>query len=445
MSTVAVVGGGVAGLTAALALRDRHDVVVFEREGLAGGKIRSQRIGGFLFEWGPGGFLSGSEELRALVREVGLDDALTEAGPAAKNRFIYWNGRLHQLPAKPPQMLAMSLLSPGGKLRALGELFVARRVAREGSDDESVYRFMERRFGREVAERIAAPALLGISGGDAASTSLAAVFPRVTGLEREYGSVIRGMMREKRKPGRFCTFADGGMQRLTDRIVERLGSRLRLGVAVRRIERQAEGWRIVHDGGEMLAGAVVVATPSDVAAGLLAGVDAALAAQLHRIAYAPMRTVGIAFRGTDVPAPLDGFGFLAARGSGVRILGATYTSTIVPAHAPAGSVYLRIFMGGAADPEAASLDPERAKTLVRSDLAKVLGITAEPVAYHEATWPKAIPQYALRQRATVKAIEEIAAAHAGLMLTGNAYRGLGVGDTVSDARAVARSLGSYIL
>ncbi|HEY5348162.1 MAG TPA: protoporphyrinogen oxidase, partial [Candidatus Lustribacter sp.] len=401
-----------------------------------------QRIDGFLFEWGPSGFLASADELRALVREVGLDDALTQAGPAAKNRFIYWHGRLHKLPAKPPQMLAMSLLSPGGKLRALGELFAGPRAGHDRSDDESVYRFMERRFGREVAERIAAPALLGISGGDAASTSLAAVFPRVPNLEREYGSVIRGMVREKRKPGAFCTFADGGMERLTERIAERLGSRLRLGAAVRRIERRAAGWRIVHDGGEACADGVIVAAPADVAANLLEGVDAALAAHLRGIAYAPMRAIGIAFRGADVPAPLDGFGFLVARGGGVRILGATYTSTIVPEHAPAGSVYLRIFMGGAGDPEAAVLDAAAARTLVRADLATVLGITAEPIAYHEVTWQKAIPQYGLRHRATVKAIEEITAAHAGLALTGNAYRGLGVGDTVSDARAVARG---YIL
>jgi oxygen-dependent protoporphyrinogen oxidase len=442
MSTIAVVGGGIAGLTAAHRLSADHDVVVFEREATAGGKIRSQRIDGFLFEWGPSAVLSSADELQALIGELGLSDALTAARPAAKNRFIYWNGALHRLPAKPPEAFAMSLLSPLGKLRAFGELFVGKRSDLNAADDESVYRFMERRFGREVAERIVSPALLGVSGGDAATTSLAAIFPRLLDMENEYGSVIRGMMRGPRKPSHLCTFADGGMQTLTDRLAERLGTRVRRGTAVTRLERVDAGWRIVHDGGEALVDGVIVATPADVAAGLLDGFDAELASRLRDIPYAPMRAVGVAFRSEDVTAPLDGFGFLAARGAGLRILGALYTSTIVPEHAPAGTVYLRIFLGGAADPEAGALDAASAKALVLADLAKSLGITAAPVAYHEVVWPKAIPQYTLRHRATVAAIERRAAAYRGLAFAGNAYRGLGVGDNVRDALAVATRMAS---
>ena len=440
MSAIAVVGGGIAGLTIAHHLRAEHDVVLFEHEGTPGGKIRSRPIDGFLFELGPSGFLSNADELRDLVREVGLDDALIEAGPAAKNRFIYWNGRLHKLPSKPPEIFGMSLLSPRGKLRALGELLVPRRAPGHGDGDESVYAFMERRFGREVAERIATPALLGISGGNAANTSLAAVFPRLPVMEREHGSVLRGMARGGRKPARMCSFSGGGMQRLTDRLGERLGNGLRLGTTVSRIERHGARWRVVHDDGDHLADAVVVATPADIAAELVAGFDSSLAAQLREISYAPMRAIGVAFRAEDVPVRLDGFGFLAARGSGVRILGATYTSTIVPEQAPAGTAYLRIFMGGATDPEAGALAAERVRAIVLADVATVLGITADPIAYHEVVWRQAIPQYTLRHRATVTAIEEMSLAHAGFALAGNAYRGLGVGDTVRDARAVAARL-----
>jgi oxygen-dependent protoporphyrinogen oxidase len=444
MSTIAVVGGGIAGLTAAHRLCAEHDVVVFEREATAGGKIRSQKIDGFLFEWGPSGFLSSADELQTLIGELGLRDALTPARPAAKNRFIYWNGTLHQLPAKPPDVFAMSLLSPLGKLRAFGEPFVGKRPDADAADDESVYRFMERRFGREVAERIVSPALLGISGGDAATTSLAAIFPRLRDMENEYGSVIRGMMRGRRKTSHLYSFADAGMQTLTDRLAERLGTRLRSGTTVQRLERHEAGWRIVHDGGESVVDGVIIATPADVAAGLVEGFDAELARRLRDIPYAPMRAVGAAFRTEDVPAPLDGFGFLAARGSGVRILGALYTSTIMPEHAPEGTVYLRSFLGGASDPEVATLDAEAAKTIVLADLTTILGITAAPVAYHEVVWPKAIPQYQLRHRSTVAAIEELSAAYLAFALVGNAYRGLGVGDNVRDALAVAARIDTVL-
>lgn len=442
VSRIAVIGAGISGLTAAYRLSAEHDVVAFEREATAGGKVHTQRLDGFVFEWGPNGFLSSAGELRALVHDIGLDEALTTAPLAAKRRFIYWNGKVHALPAKPPDAFAISLLSARGKLRAIGELFVPRRAASAG-DDESVCRFFERRFGREVAERIVSPAVLGISGGDAAATSMAALFPRLPELEERYGSVIRGMLRGPRKGSHLCTFA-GGMQSLTDRLAERLGDRLHCAGTVRTIDRRDSGWRIVHDRGELIADGLIVATPSDAAATLVEGFDAELARRLRRIAYAPMRVAGVAFRKDDVAEPLDGFGFLAARGAGVRILGALYTSTIAPEHAPAGSVYLRVFLGGATDPGAATLDAERAKATVLADLATVLGITAAPVAYHEMVWPQAIPQYGLDHRSLVKAIDERAAAHPGFALAGNAYRGLGVGDCVREATAVAMRVAASV-
>src|SRR3984957_12442282 len=143
MSTIAVVGGGIAGLTAAHYLSAGHDVTLFESETTAGGKIRSQQLDGFLFEWGPSGFLSNAAELNALAAELELTDAVIDARPEAKNRFIYWDGKLHKLPSKPPEIFSMSLLSPLGKLRAFRELFVPRRTA-DDADDESVYAFMAR-------------------------------------------------------------------------------------------------------------------------------------------------------------------------------------------------------------------------------------------------------------------------------------------------------------
>jgi oxygen-dependent protoporphyrinogen oxidase len=441
MSRIAVVGGGIAGLAAAYRLSAKHDVVVFERETTPGGKIRSERIDGFLFEWGPSTILANAEDLHALIGEIGLADALTPARPSAKNRFVYWGGALHKLPSKPPQALTMSLLSPLGKVRALGELFVPKG---SGGEDESVHAFMRRRFGREVADRLVSPAVLGISGGDAAATSLAALFPRLRDIETTHGSVIRGMMKSPRRASTMYGFADGGMQTLTNRLAERLGSRVRLGLPVRRIEPSGAGWRIVHDDGETLADAAIVATPADVAAELVDGFDPELARELRRIPYAPMRVAAVAFRPEDVPAPLDGFGFLAARNQGVRILGAFYTSSIVPEHAPPNTVYLRIFLGGATDPAIAALDAAATKAIVLADLRKILGIDAAPLAYHEALWSKAIPQYTLAHRAIVAAVERREALHPGFALAGNAYRGLGVGDNVRDALAQAQRIGDAL-
>jgi oxygen-dependent protoporphyrinogen oxidase len=274
---------------------------------------------------------------------------------------------------------------------------------------------------------------LGISGGDAAATSATAAFPRLGELEREHGSVIRGMLRARAKPGRLTGFGAAGMQQLIDRLAQRLHGNLQLGVAVEDLTPSASGWRVRAASGEFEADRVIVATPAGAAAGLIEAWDPVLAGRLRRIAYAPMRVAGVAFRAQDVPVPLDGFGFLVARDQGVRILGALYTSTIFPAQAPEGIAYLRVFLGGAADPEAAQLDADVIRAIVRDDLATTLGITAAPVAFHEVLWPDAIPQYAIGHARLVREIETDAGRHAGFALTGNAYRGLGLGDTVRNA------------
>jgi oxygen-dependent protoporphyrinogen oxidase len=429
---VAVVGGGLAGLSAAYRLSAAHDVTLFERDAEAGGKVRSRSHDGRLFEWGPNGFLSSAQTLLEIVHELGLDEELVEANAAAAKRYIFWNGRLHALPSKPPDALKLTLLSPLQKLRALRELF---RKPAEPPVGESVAAFFTRHFGAAVSERIVAPALLGITGGDAAATSLQALFPRVAQIEREHGSVLRGMARGGGVRTRLMSFGAAGFQRFTQALRERLGERVRLNDPVDAIERVGDGWRVRARSGELTCDALVIATPAYDAARLLEPVDPPLAALLQRIAYAPMRVIGVTYRAQDVPVPLDGFGFLAARGQGVRILGALYTSTMFPVQAPPGTAYLRIFLGGALDPQAVALDDAAALRIVCQDLQTVLGISVEPLAVDDVAWPSAIPQYSLDHPALVAAIAERAERLPALHVIGNAYRGIGVGDTVREAVA----------
>ena len=428
---VAIVGAGIAGLTCALRLSERHDVTLFEREPHAGGKIRSQRVDDFLFEWGPHSFLSSSQPLVRLVDELALEKRVQPAA-AASHRYIYYGGRMQRMPSKPPEALTFSLLSAGGKARALREIFAP--VPPEQSD-ESVDEFFRRRFGAQVAERVVAPALLGITGGDAATTEVGALFPRLPLLERSYGSVIRGAMRNRRKPGRLLGFGADGMSALTDALAARIGDRLRLDCAVNAVRLRDGGWHIDHRHGRYDADAVVLCTPSHRAAELVERFDATLAALLRQIEYAPMRVAGIAFRKSELSAPPDGLGFLAARGQGIRILGALYTSSTFPAQAPPESLYLRVFLGGSSDPQALDLSPQQARATVLKDLATTLGIRASPIAYHEVLWRRAIPQYAIGHGVLVTEIERRAGTHAGLILTGNAYRGVSLSDTVDNANA----------
>jgi protoporphyrinogen/coproporphyrinogen III oxidase len=433
---IAVVGGGPAGLSVAWRLRDRHDVTVFEAAERAGGAVRSQRIDDYVFDWGPNGFLSSSAEVSQLVRETGAGGETVPA-VAASRRYVYWNGRLHDVPLKPPQVLSTRLVTPLGRLSALRDLFA--RPA--DGEDETVDRFFARHFGPEAAERIVAPALLGITGGDSKRISLAALFPRVLEMERAHGSLLRAAIRAGRRTPGVLTSFPGGMQTLSDALATGLGPQLRTGTTVASIARAGPGWRVrLGDGEEAAFDAVVLATPAYAAASVVEQFDPELGGLLRAIEYVPMRVAGIAFRRSDVPNALDGFGFLVARGQGVRILGALYTSSLFPAQAPPDVAYLRVFLGGGVDPQAACCDRDQAETIVRDDLRRVLGIQAAPVAWHDVVWARAIPQYEVGHVTRVRAIEARASAAGGLSLAGNAYRGVGITDVVRDAFVMAARL-----
>jgi oxygen-dependent protoporphyrinogen oxidase len=433
---LAVVGGGLAGCSVAWRLRSQHDVVVYESGDPVGGVVRSDRFDGFVFDLGPNGFLSNAPEIGQLVDELELRESAVRAASASK-RFIYWDGRLHAVPSKPPQALTTQLVSPLAKLSALRDLFAR---PSDTDPDESVDAFFCRHFGRQVARRIVATALLGVTGGDSTQTSVGALFPRLLELQREHGSIVRAGMRARRSPGTLTSFP-GGMQSLSDALTRGLGNEIRTNAAVMAIARDGAGWNVrLQDGGEERFDALVLATPAYVAAGLLESLDAELASLLHGIDYVPMRVAGIAFARAAVPADLDAFGFLAGRGQGVRILGALYTSSLFPSQAPDDVAFFRVFLGGAFDPQAATCDSETARAIVREDLHRVLGIEADPLLWHEIVWPRAIPQYALGHVARVRAIEARTETLGTIALTGNAYRGVGIADVVRDAFAVADGL-----
>ena len=443
---MAVIGGGISGLTTAYLLRQARPewhITLFEREANIGGKVSSQQQGGYTFDGGPNGFLTNVPETLELAKSLGLENDLQRASELAKHRFIYKDGGLRPLPASPPALLKTDLLSPFGKLRAAAELF----LGEPSEQEETVYAFLRRHFGEQVADTFAGVAVLGITAGDARELSLDALFPRFRALEQEHGSLLKGLIKRQRKaknaprPDGRLTSLKGGIGKLIGGLEASLGDQVKRGAGVTSLHLEENGYGLeLTSGGTFTADTVVLATPAFVSAELLRPFLPDVAKKLTSIPYADVRVFGLGYDRIDVPHRLNGFGFLVPRGEGVRSLGVLWTSSLFPGRAPEGKVMLRVICGGTLDADFITLSDEKALEVVRRDLRVTMGITVEPEFVAQAKWKNGIPQYLLGHPEKVNRVMDAVATHDGLHLTGNAYYGVGVNDSVRDAHRVVKEV-----
>lgn len=455
---VTVVGGGLSGLATAFAilqgarrlgLEIRLDVL--EKETHPGGKIRSERSEGYLCEWGPNGFLDSKPMTLELCREAGLEEELLRSNDAARKRFIFSDGRLHRVPESAGAFFRSDLVSPRGKIRLAAELFVPGR--RDGAD-ETLADFVRRRLGKEALDQMVGPMASGIFAGDPETMSLRSCFPRIYELEQQYGGLIRALLRLARKkraerragkavagaagPGGILTSFAGGIQRLTDTLAMHLDGCLHTGVEVGAIKPLQEGFSVRTTAGRSYESQIVVpAVPAMALASQVEGFSPAIAALLRQIPYAPLQVACFGYRRDAVPMALDGFGYLAARRSGLNSLGTLWSSSIFPGRSPEGHVLLRSMFGGATQPGAADLAEEEVQKRVAEDLLRTMGINQPPDFVKVIRHKAAIPQYVAGHGARLQALEEGVKQYPGLYLVGNAFYGVGLNDCVAAARSVA--------
>lgn len=446
---IAIVGGGISGLTTAYALISKEDldITVFEAEDRPGGKIWSDRVDGFLCEKGPNGFLDNRPVTLNLCEA--LDIKPLRSNENAMKRYILSKGRLNILPESPPAFLRSGLISWKGKFRIMYDL-----IAPKGPEDETVADFVIRRLGKEALEKLIDPMVSGIFAGDPYKLSIRDCFPRIKELEREYGGLIKALIRIKRQKkregstvsaaptGKLTSFING-TQTITDALADVLGERLRLGVSVSGLERSGDIYRLHTSAGSFETEAVVIASPAHVASRILRDFDPELSRTLSEIPYPPVSVVCFGYEKRKIAHSLDGFGFLIPGMEGRSILGTLWDSSIFPNRAPEGYVLLRSMVGGARSPDKAMLDDERLINTVMDELRPVLSLRSEPDMVRIYRWEKAIPQYTLGHGERLKTIQERLKVSPGLYLTGNAYRGIGMNDCIENGYKTAREIIDY--
>lgn len=470
MNRIIVIGGGIAGLSAAYyaqkKIPDTH-ITLIESASHWGGKIITDRVafndGQFIIEGGPDTFLASKPWGVALCRELGLGERLHGTNQNQKNTYVLNKGRLLPLPeglammipSDVPSILRSRLISWFGKTRmGFDFLLPAKNVNPDktgASGDESLGSFVSRRLGREAYENLIEPLMSGIYAGDGDQLSLASTFPYLRDLETKYGSLARGALEMRKKSngkavqGSRSAFLTPttGLAEIVEALVAHLQSHhvdLRLNTKVQTLKRSnVETWHVTLDTETLDADGLILATPAYVSGRLLASFDPELASALESIPYASTATVSIAYRLSDVPRDLDGYGYVIPRREGRKALACTWTSTKFPHRAPEGYALIRVFVGRAG--QDIPWNENDLLELSKEEMKLTLGITAEPLLSRVFLWAKAMPQYNLGHPEILKRIDAALEKHPGLALAGNGYRGIGIPDCIHSGEvAVERVL-----
>ena len=434
---------------AVLARRPDAEIIIFEADQRVGGKVWTEiSPEGYLCEGGVNGFLDKIPRTLELCDEVGVKPVPADA--SAQKRYVFSHGELHKLPEKPPEFLASRLLSVPGRLRVLYEIFAG------GTDnpDETLAEFGTRRLGREAFERLIDPMASGVFAGDARKMSVRSCFPRIQEVEAEYGSLIRGLIKlqmkarkEGRKdtpgpgPGGRLTSFSNGMSALTDTLASKLGSRIHPSSPVAGISRN-NGLYTLHmaDGTDEETDVLILAVPAFAQASILKEYEPELAGLLSGIEYPALSVVCLGYREDHIAPYLEGFGFLVPSGEQRSILGTIVDSNVFPGRAPDGHALFRTMVGGARAPQLARLPDDQLLDRVRADLKDITGLAAEPEFARIFRHERAIPQYVVGHAARLEAIDQVLNRHPGLVLTGNAFRGVSLNDCVVNAWKTAESL-----
>jgi oxygen-dependent protoporphyrinogen oxidase len=284
--------------------------------------------------------------------------------------------------------------------------------------------------------------------------SLQSCCPRIRELEREYGGLLRAMLKlakqkkAERKAGKQVASAAGpggvltsfvaGIQALTDATAARLAGSVRTGAAVSALRPLDGGWELELASGERLASELVIsAAPAHALTTLLQPLDRELAALFAGIPYASMNVICCGYVRERIARDLDGFGYLIPRKEGRSTLGTLWDSSIFPQRAPEGHVLLRSMMGGATNPGAIELTDAEVLARTLADLRDIMGIEARPDFVRIFRHPRAIPQYLSGHARRLEAIGERLQGHPGLFVTGNALYGVGLNDCVHAANRAA--------
>lgn len=455
--SVAIIGAGIAGLTAAYRLHERgFRVKVFERSAQAGGSIRTIREDGWLAEAGPNSVQYSSPELKKLVGDIGLEPELQIANPAAKKRFIVRGGKFVPVPMGPGSFLATPIFGARTKLSLFTELFSRPRIR---NTDVSLAELVRSHYTQELVDYAVNPLVAGIYAGDPEKLSVKNAFPSLWEAERLKGSLPRGFIAAA-KAKRLASGAPKkkgaaplisfrlGLQQLTDTLVAKLpAGAVELNTTVETIIPGQPHRLVCSRGTEKCGGEfdyIVLAVPAPALAHITFGTLAERPlATLDTITHPPVSSLFLGFKREDVTHPLDGFGGLTPEKERRDVLGILFSSTLFPGRAPEGHVGLTVFAGGMRQPEHARLHTEQLLERVDRDLRELVGVKGKPVFVKHTFWPRAIPQYQIGYERHFETMTALENRTPGLFIGGQCRDGISLPDCCKSGEKLAARVAEF--
>jgi oxygen-dependent protoporphyrinogen oxidase len=448
MPSVAIVGGGISGLSAAYYLSKAGiSSTLIEARPRLGGVIQTEHIQNCVVEAGPDSFISVKPWAMDLISELGMASDVIGSNDHERVTYIRRHGRLVPLPdgvqmLVPTKILPIvltPLVSWPTKVRMGLEYF--RRPAAVEPGDRSVAEFVEEHYGREAVDYLAEPLLAGIYGGDPADLSVTSVLPRFVELEKRYGSLTRGVLaqRPKVEGARTPLFRTlrKGLGSLVDAVWKNAGRMTIVHGAVNAMERVRDGYRLRIAGDWLSADQVVLACEAHQAARLMPTVDARCTELLASIGYNSSTTVAFGFERSAVREQMSGFGFLVPKRERRRLLACTWVGNKFPNRVPETLALLRCFAGGDAVPAESD---DALVFAMRQEIREIAGVRAEPLFAQVFRWPLSMAQYTVGHAGRIAELESRMASLHGLYLAGNAYHGIGVPDCVRMGKQAAERI-----
>ena len=455
---VVIIGAGISGLATAFWLKQKGiDVIVLEKNDKVGGAMQTEYLDGYIAEHGPNTIHETSPLINELIEGIGIKDEQCYATAVAKNRYVLKNGTLHAMPLGPIPFLKTNLFSARAKLRLAAEPFIGKP---SNNKEESVAEFITRRLGKEFLDYAINPFIAGMFAGDPKRLSVQRALPKSYALEKNYGSLLRGIIRSaiaRKKRGdvpkqRAKSFSfKKGLYRLPEAIANGLGNQLLTKCDIQsinpfNIDSDSISISIVQDNNQIniKTNAAIFATPSFRTANLVKNISPGTCEKIKDIEYAPIAIVFMGFKQASISRSLDGFGFLVPEVEKRKILGSLWNSTIFPDRSPEGYAAFTTFVGGTRQPELVSLDDKDLVRTVYEELKSIIGISDEPALIWTKRWNKAIPQYNLGYSKFQEAISKFEQDHPGFFITGNYRSGISVGDCIVQANNCAEEVAKYV-